>query len=51
MPATVPPHQHDPDYDSLARMQAGVVAYNHVGEHRGSHHKQSIGDDGGVARA
>jgi hypothetical protein len=37
MPVNMLPHQSGPDYDSLARMQAGIVAYNHVGEHRGNH--------------
>jgi len=34
-PATVmAPPTHGTDYDALARMKAGVVAYSHVGEHR-----------------
>jgi hypothetical protein len=28
---------HGTDYDSLARMQAGMAAYSHIGEHRGNH--------------
>jgi hypothetical protein len=32
--AVMPPLTHGTDYDALARMKAGVVAYSHVGEHR-----------------
>jgi hypothetical protein len=28
---------HGTDYDSLSRMQAGMAAYSHIGEHHGSH--------------
>jgi hypothetical protein len=28
---------HSTDYDVLARTSAGIVAYNHVGEHHGNH--------------
>jgi hypothetical protein len=36
-PSHLPPPQHATTYDTLARTQAGIVAYSHVGEHRGSH--------------
>ena len=44
--------QHGTDYDALARMKAGVFAYNHVGEHHG-HQKSSpaAGDASPVARS
>ncbi len=29
--------QHSTDFDVLARTNAGIVAYNHIGEHHGSH--------------
>jgi hypothetical protein len=32
--AVMPPLTHGTDYDALARMKAGVVAYSHIGEHR-----------------
>jgi hypothetical protein len=28
---------HGTDYDSLARMKAGMAAYSHIGAHRGNH--------------
>jgi hypothetical protein len=31
------PLTHGTDYDSLARMQAGMAAYSQIGEHRGNH--------------
>ena len=52
--AVLPPQQqHGPDYDTLARLRAGVAAYSHVGEHRGNHPKSppGAGDDLMVARA
>jgi hypothetical protein len=30
-----------PDYNTLARMKAGLFAYSHVGEHRDGHGKDS----------
>ena len=33
--SSLPPSQHDTDYDALARMKAGSAAYNHIGEHHG----------------
>jgi hypothetical protein len=50
-PANVPPHQHGPDYDSLARMQAGMAAYSHVGEHRGNHPRPAGGGEATIASA
>jgi hypothetical protein len=52
-PVNVLPHQSGPDYASLARIQAGMVAYNQIGEHRGNHSKALSGasDDSAVARA
>jgi len=52
-PVNVLPHQSGLDYNSLASIQAGMVAYNHVGEHRGNHAKalSSASDDGAIARA
>jgi hypothetical protein len=32
--AAILPAAHGTDYDTLARMKAGTVAYSHVGEHR-----------------
>jgi hypothetical protein len=29
------PQLHAADYDTLARMKAGAVAYSHIGEHHG----------------
>lgn len=34
--AIVPPI-HGTDYDTLARMKAGIVAYSHIGERHGNH--------------
>jgi hypothetical protein len=31
------PLLHGTDYGSLARMQAGMAAYSHIGEHHGNH--------------
>jgi hypothetical protein len=31
------PLTHGTDYDSLARMQAGMAAYSQIGEHHGNH--------------
>lgn len=31
------PQPHGTDYAMLDRIKAGLVAYNHVGEHRGNH--------------
>jgi hypothetical protein len=28
---------HSTQYDVLARMNAGIVAYNHIGERHGNH--------------
>jgi hypothetical protein len=36
VPSTVPATRGT-DYDSLARIRAGVAAYGHIGEHRGNH--------------
>jgi hypothetical protein len=36
---------HGTDYDALARMNAGIVAYNHVGEHHGKHDAAPTGLD------
>ncbi len=36
-PAAVVPVSHGTDYDSLARIRAGVAAYGHVGERREDH--------------
>ena len=56
MPATAAvtalPLTHGPDQDVLGRMKAGMLAYNHIGEHRGNHAKPPVGtDDHSVARA
>ncbi len=48
-PASVPV-LHGPDQDALARMNAGMVAYNHIGEHR-SHHPKSQQGAGDVLPA
>jgi hypothetical protein len=32
--AAIVPATHGTDYDSLARMKAGIMAYSHIGEHR-----------------
>ena len=47
------PSQYGTDYDALARMKAGFVAYNHIGEHRGNHTKQppEVGDAGPIMRS
>jgi hypothetical protein len=52
-PVNVLPHQSGPNYASLASIQAGIVAYNHVGEHRGNHSKPLLdpNDGSSVARA
>jgi len=57
-PVSVPasasvPVLHGPDQDALARMKAGMVAYNHVGEHRNHHPKpvQGAGDNIQVAQS
>jgi hypothetical protein len=49
-PSHLPPPQHATTYDTLARTQAGIVAYSHVGEHHGSHArpKPNAGDGQGV---
>jgi hypothetical protein len=49
----VPPSQYGTDYDALARMNAGLVAYNHIGEHHGNHTKQppDVGGAGPVMRS
>jgi hypothetical protein len=36
-PIGIVPTTHGTDYDTLARMQAGFAAYNHIGEHRANH--------------
>jgi hypothetical protein len=50
-PSHLPPPQHATTYDTLARTQAGIVAYSRVGEHRGNHArpKPGDGDDQAVA--
>jgi hypothetical protein len=35
--ASLLPMTHGTDYDALARMQAGITAYSHIGEHRSNH--------------
>ena len=35
--ASLIPQVHAADYDTLARMKAGAVAYSHIGEHHGHH--------------
>src|SRR5689334_17219455 len=40
VPAANVPLTHGTDYDSLARMKVGMLAYTHVGEHRSAHAKQ-----------
>lgn len=49
-PSQLPLAQHATTYDTLARTQAGIMAYSHVGEHRGSHArpKPNGGDNPGV---
>ncbi len=51
--SSMPLSQYGTDYDALARMKAGFVAYNHIGEHHGNHTKQpsEVGDGGSVTRA
>ncbi len=46
------PVLHAPDYDASARIKAGVVAYNHIGEHRGNHGKPhpAAGSDNDVVQ-
>jgi hypothetical protein len=52
MPTAALPLTHGPDQDVLGRMKAGMLAYNHIGEHRGTHAKPPMGtDDRSVARA
>lgn len=47
------PLMHGTDYDSLARMQAGMAAYSHIGERHGNHSGAATppvtGDDRPVA--
>lgn len=52
VPSGLPP-VGGPDYDALARMKAGIFAYNHVGEHRDGHAKASAasGEDRPVTRS
>jgi hypothetical protein len=45
MPINLPPSQGT-DYDALARMQAGLAAYNHIGAHHGDHPKPADNSDG-----
>jgi hypothetical protein len=35
-PPAMTPLIHGTDYDSLARMKAGMAAYSHIGEHHGN---------------
>ncbi len=51
---TMIPQSHTADYDALARMKAGVLAYSHVGQHHGNHHPKSspaAGEDSSVTRS
>jgi hypothetical protein len=47
------PALHGTDYDASARIKAGVIAYNRIGEHHGGHARPhpAAGDDSQVARA
>ncbi len=51
--ANVPLQQHVSDYDTAARIKAGLVAYGQIGEHRGHHSKPLDGaaNDGSAAGA
>ncbi|MEJ0018407.1 MAG: hypothetical protein WDN25_17970 [Acetobacteraceae bacterium] len=42
-----------PEYDTVARMKAGMIAYSHIGERHGSHAKPLTGtvEDRPVAQA
>ncbi len=53
VPTANVPLAHGPDYDSLARMKAGVLAYSHVGEHRSNHGKPAgiSGEDQPIGRS
>ncbi len=56
IPAVSPaliPQTHGADYDMLARMKAGVIAYANVGQHHSNHPKSSsaTSDDNPVTRA
>ena len=51
--SSVPVSQLGTSYDTLARTNAGIAAYSHIGEHRNSQAKQSTGtsDDSPVTRS
>ena len=53
LPSSLPPSQNGTDYDALARMKAGLVAYNNIGEHHGNHTGQppELGDSGSIIRS
>ena len=52
VPSSLPP-VGGPDYDALARIKAGILAYSHVGEHRDGQGKASLatGEDRSVTRS
>jgi hypothetical protein len=43
-PVSLPQQQQTPDYDTAARIKAGLVAYGQIGEHRTNHAKPQTGD-------